>query len=70
MTGGLQMENFSQQARIKKRLFSFENTFQKYADICPFCRALIVWSPSRPKPDICRRCQSSLQIKSSIESKT
>lgn len=55
------MENFSQQARIKKRLFSFENTFQKYADICPFCRALFVWSPGQPKPENCRRCQSSLK---------
>lgn len=62
------MENPSQQARIKKRLFSFENTFQKYADICPFCRALIVWSPCQPKPEICRRCQASLKIKSSLES--
>lgn len=62
------MGNFSQQARLKKRLFSFESTFQKYADICPFCRALIVWSPCQPKPDLCRRCHSSLTTKSSIDS--
>lgn len=50
-----------QQTLLKKRLFSFEVTFQKYADICSSCRALNIWKMGELKPQFCRCCRVPFQ---------
>ncbi|SFI97997.1 hypothetical protein [Thermoflavimicrobium dichotomicum] len=46
--------------KLRKRLSSFETIFQKHAEICPRCRALIVWPLGDAMPEICRRCEKRL----------
>lgn len=53
--------------KIKRRLWSFESTFQKHADLCEYCYALVIWSLGSPKPSICRRCHKA--ITNDIQSK-
>jgi len=48
-------------ASIRHRLVTFEHSFQKHADICPHCYALMVWDLGTPKPTHCRRCKKPLQ---------
>lgn len=42
---------------VRHRLVTFEDSFQKHADLCPHCYALIVWQLGAPKQQ-CRRCKS------------
>ena len=45
---------------VRHRLITFEESFQKHADICPHCYALMVWDLGTPKPTHCRRCKNAL----------
>ena len=45
---------------VRHRLATFQDTFQKHADLCEHCYALIVWSLGTPKPEKCRRCDHQL----------
>lgn len=46
---------------VWQRLVTFEESFQKHADICKHCYALIVWKLGTPMPKRCRRCQRDLR---------
>lgn len=46
---------------IRRRLLTIEKSFQKHADLCPHCYALILWQWGAPKPKQCRRCQRHLE---------
>lgn len=46
--------------KIKKRLYSFEITFYKHAEICSFCHSLNVWSMGEAMPEQCHRCKTDL----------
>jgi hypothetical protein len=51
-----QVSTLQREMRIKKRLMSFENTFQKRAEICHSCYALNIWALQKNKPMHCHRC--------------
>lgn len=50
------MSTLQRKMRIKKRLLSFETTFQKRAEICHSCYALNIWALQKDKPIHCHRC--------------
>ena len=51
-----QVITLQRKIRLKKRLLSFETTFQKRAEICRSCYALNIWALQKEKPIQCHRC--------------